>query len=191
MRVTLSYEMLTGRMERQFSTSAEAVDALLALEGTGATSVALNLETHQPPPLSLGRKVDPSSHSISLADARRPDCPLIYVNKGFELLTGYTQDECRGRNCRFLQGAETSKAAVGAVRSACETGTPLLIDLLNYRKDGSTFWNRLSLKPVRNAEGELTHIVGIQSDVTRLLSLQADVEAWAMDLGRLSHLASG
>lgn len=189
MRVTLSYEMMTGRMERQFGTSSEAIEALLSLEGTGASSVALDLERPLAPPVSLGGKIDPSSHSISLADARRPDCPLIYVNRGFELLTGYTQDDCRGRNCRFLQGAETSSAALGAVRRACESGTPLLIDLLNYRKDGSTFWNRLSLKPVRNAQGDLTHIVGIQSDITRMLSLQAEVEAWAMDLGTASHSA--
>lgn len=110
MRVTLSHEMLTGPMEPQLSASSDAIAALLALEGTGASSIAVDLqEHHQPPSMSLADNTDSSSHSINLVDARRPDCALISGNKVLELLTGYTQDECRGRNCRFLQGAETSR----------------------------------------------------------------------------------
>ena len=76
------------------------------------------------------------------------------------------------------------RAVVDRIRHAARTGEDLIVDLLNYRKNGSTFWNRLSLKPVRNAAGDLTHIIGIQSDITRMVGLQDMVEDWARDLGR-------
>ncbi|WP_055045706.1 PAS sensor domain-containing protein [Devosia sp. A16] len=128
------------------------------------------------------RRIDPSLHSISLADARRPDCPLIYVNKGFEKLTGYTPGEVIGRNCRFLQGAGTDRAQVARLAQAMAKGEELLIDLMNYRKDGSPFWNRLSIRPVRARDGEITHFIGIQSDISRLVSLQESLESWAREL---------
>jgi len=128
------------------------------------------------------RQIDPSMHSISLADVRRDDCPLIYVNKGFERLTGYTREESVGRNCRFLQGPDTSPAATAKMRAAITDGQPLIVDLLNYRKDGSTFWNRVSFKPVLDRDGQLTHVIGIQSDITRLVTLQDNLEEWARDL---------
>lgn len=131
------------------------------------------------------RRIDPSSHSVSLADARRSDCPLIYVNRGFEFLTGYTREECIGLNCRFLQGAATNPVAVAQMRDATMQGKSLLIDVLNYRKDGSEFWNRVSLKPVHSAKGELTQVIGIQSDITRMLELQKTLEQWALDLGEM------
>ncbi len=189
MRIKLSYTMMTGRVERQLDSEAELVVALRELDGTGATSIAIalaedapeaNAAPGSPPP---HRQIDPSSQSISLVDARRPDQPIIYVNRGFEHLTGYTREECVGRNCRFLQGPDTDRAVVDRIRHAVHNGEDLIADLLNYRKDGSTFWNRLSLKPVRNAAGDLTHIIGIQSDITPMLALQNMVVDWARDLG--------
>jgi PAS domain S-box-containing protein len=128
------------------------------------------------------RRIDPSIHSISLADARRPDCPLIYVNKGFEKLTGYIRDEVVGRNCRFLQGARTDRAQIDRLSRAMASGDPIVLDLLNYRKDGSEFWNRLSVKAVRGINDEITHFIGIQSDISQLLGLQDNLETWARDL---------
>jgi PAS domain S-box-containing protein len=127
-------------------------------------------------------RIDSSQHSVSLSDVRRPDAPLIYVNRGFENLTGYTKDEVAGRNCRFLQGKDTDRDAVRRISEAVASGRPLLIDLLNYRKDGSAFWNRLSLRPVHAANGELTHIIGIQSDLTRLKEIEEKLHAFAQDL---------
>lgn len=129
------------------------------------------------------RKIDPSQQSLTLADWRRPDCPLIYVNKGFELMTGYTKAEVVGRNCRFLQGPDTDPETRAQIRAAVEAGSPLIVDLLNYHKDGSTFWNRLSLRPVRNQAGELTHIVGIQSNITAMRDLEARLVDLALLLG--------
>jgi PAS domain S-box-containing protein len=127
-------------------------------------------------------KLDPAQQSLTLCDVRRPDMPLIYVNRGFEQMTGYTPAETIGRNCRFLQGPETDPAAVARIRTAVRAGEPLIIDLLNYRKDRSTFWNRLSLRPVRNASGELTHIVGIQSDISHMRSLEDRIYGFALEL---------
>jgi len=132
--------------------------------------------------LPADRRIDPSMHSISLADARRPDCPLIYVNKGFERLTGYTREQAVGQNCRFLQGPDTDPRSVRRMREAIVAGEGLILDLLNYRKDGSRFWNRVSLRPVVSAGGEVTHVIGIQSDISRLIDLQDNLTQWAHDL---------
>lgn len=132
----------------------------------------------------LGRstQIDSSQHSVSLCDLRRPDAPLIYVNRGFENLTGYSREEVVGRNCRFLQGSDTDRETVARIRAAVKAGEPLLVDLLNYRKDGKPFWNRLSLRPVRSGDGSLTHIIGIQSDMTRLKEIEEQLAVLALEL---------
>jgi PAS domain S-box-containing protein len=204
MRVSLSYKMMTGTFERELAGEAEIIAALRQLEGTGAGDVRLDVVADdralarsksflkgQPEKTNHHRSIDPSTQSISIADARRPDCPLIYVNRGFEHLTGYTRDECRGLNCRILQGPQTDRASVERIRLAARSGEPLIVDLLNYRKDGSTFWNRLSLKPVKNSGGELTHIIGIQSDITPMLQLQDMAEEWAIELGAITRGGPG
>ena len=131
-------------------------------------------------------QIDSSLHSVSLSDTRRPDAPLIYVNRGFENLTGYRRDEVVGRNCRFLQGADTDRAVVAQIHAAVAGGEPLIVDLRNYRKDGAAFWNRLSLRPVHASDGTLTHIIGIQSDMTRLKDVEEQLHSLALELGGLS-----
>ena len=112
------------------------------------------------------RALDVAAEGVAIADARFPDRPLIYVNKGFERMTGYAVAEVLGRNCRFLQGPETGAEAIAEIRAALAECRECLVEILNYRKDGSTFWNRLSITPVRDPSGEVTHFIGIQSDVT-------------------------
>jgi sigma-B regulation protein RsbU (phosphoserine phosphatase) len=112
------------------------------------------------------KALDVAAEGITIADARRPDQPLIYANEGFERMTGYTVDDVLGRNCRFLQGPLTHPADVAAIRTALCALQPGVVEILNYRKNGTTFWNRLSITPVRAASGEVTHFIGIQSDVT-------------------------
>ena len=112
------------------------------------------------------RALDVSAEGITIADARLPDRPLIYANEGFERMTGYPISEVLGRNCRFLQGPGTDAAPMAEVRAALSESRECVVELLNYRKDGSTFWNRLSITPVRDSSGEVTHFIGIQSDVS-------------------------
>jgi len=107
-----------------------------------------------------------AAEGITIADARLPGMPLIYANDGFERITGYGVDEVLGRNCRFLQGLDTDPEAAEIIRAALREERNCIVEILNYRKDGTQFWNRLSITPVRDSAGSVTHFIGVQSDVT-------------------------
>jgi|SRR5215217_2772813 len=139
--------------------------------------------SHIPGSVLSDRKLDPSAQALTLADVRQPGAPLVYVNLGFEKMTGYSREETVGRNCRFLQGADTSQDAVSQMRTAIQAGNSLLIDILNYRKNGTAFWNRLSLTPVKDTDGTVTHYIGIQSDISRMRDLQDRLHEIALGLG--------
>ena len=101
-----------------------------------------------------------------VTDPSQHDNPIVFVNDAFLKLTGYRRDEILGRNCRFLQGAATNDEDITRVRNAIARREAIEIDLLNYRKDGSTFWNRLLISPVFDTEGNLTYFFASQFDVT-------------------------
>jgi len=107
-----------------------------------------------------------SSNGIVIADAREPDLPIIYINPAFERMTGYSAQEIIGRNCRFLQGPDKDQPALNELRSALRGGRDCKVVLSNYRKDGTRFWNELSVSPIYDGAGNLTHFVGIQMDIT-------------------------
>jgi len=112
-----------------------------------------------------------------VTDPRRADHPIILANQAFLDLTGYTADEVIGHNCRFLQGPETAPAAIEAIRRGMAASDHhLSVELLNYRKDGSTFWNELCISPVRDEHGALLYHFASQQDVTakkRAVELEA------------------
>jgi diguanylate cyclase (GGDEF)-like protein/PAS domain S-box-containing protein len=114
----------------------------------------------------LSRAVEAVSNGVTIADARAQDMPLVYVNHAFEQMTGYSARDCLGRNCRFLQGGDREQHGVEGIRHALERGREARVLLRNYRKDGSMFWNELYVAPVLDADGGLTHFVGIQTDVS-------------------------
>jgi len=107
-----------------------------------------------------------SSNGIVIADAREPDMPVIYVNPAFERMTGYEAQEVIGQNCRFLQGEDKDQPALDELREALREGKCCTVILSNYRKDGTFFWNDLSISPIYDNSGNLTHFVGIQTDIT-------------------------
>jgi PAS domain S-box-containing protein len=111
--------------------------------------------------------VEKTRMPMIVTDPRLPDNPIVFANPAFVALTGYELDELLGRNCRFLQGPATSKAAVARVRAAIERCAEINIELLNYRKDGSSFWNDLYISPVLSRDGELLFFFASQLDVTR------------------------
>lgn len=104
--------------------------------------------------------------SFTVADARDPDLPLVWVNPAFSATTGYRFEESVGRNCRFLQGPDTDRHEVDRIRTALEARTPCTATLLNYRKDGLAFWNQVTMTPILDADGEVSHFVGVQTDVS-------------------------
>jgi PAS domain S-box-containing protein len=110
--------------------------------------------------------MDEAPIGISISDPSRGDNPLIYVNDGFERLTGYDASAAVGRNCRFLQGEDTDPETVADLREAIDAREAATVELRNYRRDGTAFWNRVTVAPVTDGGGEVTHFVGFQRDVT-------------------------
>lgn len=110
-----------------------------------------------------------------ITDPAADDNPIVFCNEAFQHLTGYARDDIIGRNCRFLQGPDTDRDTVARLRAAIEAGTAIDVDILNYRKDGSTFWNALYLSPVRNDAGEVQFFFASQMDVTERVEAQATI----------------
>jgi two-component system, cell cycle sensor histidine kinase and response regulator CckA len=116
--------------------------------------------------LRLARIVAATSEGILITDPNQPDNPIIYANPAFSRITGYEPEEIIGRNCRFLQGADTDPKTVTQLRQAIQQRQEIKTTLLNYRKDGQPFWNELKISPVLSETGELVYFVGFQTDVT-------------------------
>lgn len=112
------------------------------------------------------RALAAASCGITIADARLPDMPLIYVNDAFSAISGYPAEDVLGRNCRFLQGDDRDQDAVKQIRAAIRNGESCTVVLRNYRKDGTLFWNELHMAAVHDTAGQLTHFVGVQTDIT-------------------------
>ncbi len=117
-----------------------------------------------------------ANEGIVISDPRLPDNPVIYANEGFERLTGYSRLEILGKNCRFLQGEDTDPATVDIIRNTLKDGRACRVDILNYRKDGSRFWNRLSMTPLRDSDGTIVNFVGVQFDITELKETRSRLE---------------
>ncbi|MFB6106785.1 MAG: PAS domain-containing protein [Halobacteriaceae archaeon] len=114
----------------------------------------------------LSRAVDEAAVGITITGSAAEDAPLVYVNEGFVRMTGYPRSEVIGRNCRFLQGEGTDEEPVRELREAVESERTATVELRNYREDGTEFWNRVTVSPLRDASGTVTHFVGVQEDVT-------------------------
>ena len=123
------------------------------------------------------RAVVATDIAFTITDPRQPDDPLIWVNPSFSRITGYEYGEAVGRNCRFLQGHSSDPQTVAGIRTALDARQPVTTTLLNYRKDGTAFWNQLSITPVFDGAGELVSFVGVQTDVTERVRVERDREA--------------
>jgi PAS domain S-box-containing protein len=123
------------------------------------------------------RTVPATEVSFTISDPGLPDNPLIWVNPAFTRVTGYEFGESTGRNCRFLQGPASDEATVAAMRRAVEDQESITVTLVNYRKDGTAFWNEVSISPVFDGEGRLTNFVGVQADVTARVAAEPEREA--------------
>ncbi|WP_313203622.1 histidine kinase famiy protein [Stenotrophomonas sp.] len=111
--------------------------------------------------------VETTRMPMIITDPHQPDNPIIFANRAFVEMTGYERDELIGRNCRFLQGPETDPDAIAEIREAIAETREAATEVLNYRKDGSTFWNALFVSPVFDDDGTLVYFFGSQLDVSR------------------------
>nr|AML78305.1 putative LOV domain-containing protein [Staphylea trifolia] len=102
-----------------------------------------------------------------VSDATQPDCPIVYASSGFFTMTGYSSREVTGRNCRFLQGEETDRKEVAKIREAVKNGKSYCGRLLNYKKDGTPFWNLLTVTPVKDDSGKPIKFIGMQVEVSK------------------------
>ncbi len=125
--------------------------------------------------------------AVCLSDPHHPETPVVFANRAFRHLTGYDENEIIGRNCRFLQGPETDQDEVAKIRTALENEDVVVVELLNYRKDGTPFWNALHIGPIYDSLGRLTYYFGSQWDVSDVRAARAE-EHYARELSReLSH----
>lgn len=134
----------------------------------------------------LRQAIDAAREGVTICDARHPEMPLIYVNPAFTRMTGYPAEEILGINCRFLQGDDTLQPEVAEVKRALQKGSACQVILRNYRRDGKLFYNELSLSPVRDSDGHLTHFVGVQKDVTRRILAEQRLNDRERELQRLN-----
>nr|AML76863.1 putative LOV domain-containing protein [Amelanchier canadensis] len=102
-----------------------------------------------------------------VSDATKPDCPIVYASSGFFGMTGYSSKEVIGRNCRFLQGPETDRNEVAKIRDAVKTGKSYCGRLFNYKKDGTPFWNLLTITPIKDEQGNTIKFIGMQVEVSK------------------------
>ncbi len=143
---------------------------------TATSHVPDNLkpESHRGDPFAAA--VRATRMPMIVTDPSQYDNPIVFANDAFLKLTGYTRLDVTGRNCRFLQGPETDPAAIDRLRAAIQQEADIRVDLLNYRKDGSTFHNALYVGPVRDAAGKVVYFFASQLDVSEHYALTAEIE---------------
>jgi PAS domain S-box-containing protein len=141
-------------------------DTEAATDGLLAGSMGSANKVLDDPDFSFIKALQTAQQNFVVTDPSLPDNPIVYASQGFLNLTGYSLDQILGRNCRFLQGPETDPKAVERIRNAIEQGNDMSVCLLNYRVDGTTFWNQFFIAALRDAEGNVTNFVGVQCKVS-------------------------
>lgn len=132
--------------------------------------------------------IENSNDGVVITDPNQPDNPIIYSNKVTFEMTGYTQEEMIGINCRFLQGENPDESPKKILREKITANEPVRITLKNYRKDGTMFWNELSITPIKNSQGETTHFIGIQKDVTEAIEAKNELEKKNQEISKMNKL---
>jgi PAS domain S-box-containing protein len=115
----------------------------------------------------LTKALDASISGIIITDHQQPDNPIIYCNKAFEDITGYTRSDIIGHNCRFLQQEDRNQQARQTLFNAIKEGGKCVVEIRNYKKDGTLFWNELYMSPIKDENGNVLFFIGVQNDITR------------------------
>ena len=127
-------------------------------------------------PQILSTILDSSVNGITLADPDQEDMPIVYANQSFERMTGYSQVEIIGQNCRFLQGDDREQEARFQLRKAIDQCQPIEVNIRNYKKNGELFYNHLALTPLFDSGGKLIYYLGVQYDVTRQVNAENEIK---------------
>jgi PAS domain S-box-containing protein len=138
-------------------------------------------------PILLNEIMSNVTSGVTVADATKPDMPLIFINKGFEVVTGYRREEALGKNCRFLQGDLHDQPGLTVLRKALAKKEACVVRLKNFKKNGTLFHNELHISPVHDATGAVTHFVGIQHDVSEQVRTREALEESQMLLKQSLH----
>lgn len=133
-------------------------------------------------PHVLTQILDSCVNGVTLSDPDLEDSPIVYANKAFEDMCGYTQDEIIGRNCRFLQGADRGQPELNPLRAAIKKGEPIEVTLRNYRKNGELFHNRLVVKPLTDDRGNVVYFLGVQYDITEQVNARKEIDKLSKEL---------
>ena len=120
----------------------------------------------------LKNAFDASRNPITISDCSLPDNPIIYSNRAFSDLTGYSLKDIIGHNCRFLQGNDADPEVITTIRNAVHAGTTARVILKNYKKNGAPFWNDLVISPLKDTNGVTTHFMGMQLDITERITAE-------------------
>jgi diguanylate cyclase (GGDEF)-like protein/PAS domain S-box-containing protein len=127
------------------------------------------------------------NNGIVITDATGDDYPIVYVNAGFEKMTGYSFEEVVGKNCRFLQGEDRDQEALGEIRQALQLKKQCCVTLRNYRRDGRLFWNEISLSPICDPEGQVVYYIAIQTDVTDRKRAEEELQRSQAAMGQMNR----
>lgn len=138
-------------------------------------------------PQILTQILDGSVNGITLSDPDQDDNPIVYCNKAFEKITGYSKEETVGRNCRFLHEQAKDQEELQPIRDAIKNVKPVEVTLKNFRKNGELFYNRLSITPLFDTEGHLIYFLGVQYDVTEQILAQQEIKKLTDALNALQN----
>ena len=162
-------EKLRSAIREHVADDAEKLLASCRLETHGLLTNANKQEmttSLDNPDFGLIKALQTTQQNFVITDPSMPDNPIVYASEGFLLLTGYTLQQVLGRNCRFLQGPETDPKAVDRIRKGIETGEDTNVIIMNYRVDGSKFWNQFFVAALRDGEGHVVNYLGVQCKVS-------------------------
>jgi len=127
-------------------------------------------------PQVLSSILDECVNGVTLADPDLEDSPIIYANKAFERLTGYSQEEIIGHNCRFLQGEDRDQAGRYDIIEAMKNHEAVEVTLRNYKKDGTLFFNRLKITPLLDRKQRVIYYLGVQYDITDKINASNEIK---------------
>jgi PAS domain S-box-containing protein len=138
-------------------------------------------------PQILTKVLDSCVNGVTLADPDIEDIPLVYANKAFEMVTGYSNEETIGRNCRFMQGTDHDQPEIDKLREAIKNKQAIAVTIRNYKKSGELFYNHLEMTPLFDPNGNLLYYLGVQFDITNQIRAAEEIKVLTSRLNKLEN----